>query len=69
MLKAASLNVRVKPDTRNRLDKLALVTRRSKSYVIEEAIDWIRKLTYLCRPLFNPTNILLRRTQPRRPPC
>jgi predicted transcriptional regulator len=39
MLKAASLTVRVKPDTRNRLDKLALVTRRSKSYVIEEALE------------------------------
>lgn len=39
MLKAASLTVRVKPDTRNRLDKLALVTRRSRSYVIEEALE------------------------------
>ena len=39
MLKAASLTVRVKPDTRTRLDNLARVTRRSKSYVIEEALE------------------------------
>jgi RHH-type transcriptional regulator, rel operon repressor / antitoxin RelB len=39
MLKAASLTVRVKPDTRNRLDNLARITRRSKSYVIEEALE------------------------------
>ena len=39
MLKAASLTVRVKPDTRNRLDTLARVTHRSKSYVIEEALE------------------------------
>jgi predicted transcriptional regulator len=39
MLKAASLTVRVKPDTRSRLDNLACVTRRSKSFVIEEALE------------------------------
>jgi len=39
MLKASSLTVRVKPDTRNRLDNLARITRRSKSYVIEEALE------------------------------
>ena len=39
MLKAASLTVRVKPATRTRLDNLARVTRRSKSYVIEEALE------------------------------
>ncbi|HPX60953.1 MAG TPA: CopG family ribbon-helix-helix protein [Deltaproteobacteria bacterium] len=39
MLKAASLTVRVKPDTRNRLDNLARITHRSKSYVIEEALE------------------------------
>ena len=39
MLKAASLTVRVKPDTKDRLDNLARVTRRSKSYVIEEALE------------------------------
>jgi len=39
MLKAASLTVRVKPDTRSRLDNLARITRRSKSYVIEEALE------------------------------
>ena len=39
MLKAASLTVRVKSDTRTRLDNLARITRRSKSYVIEEALE------------------------------
>ena len=39
MLKAASLTVRVKPETRKRLDVLARVTRRSKSFVIEEALE------------------------------
>ncbi|NVO00704.1 MAG: ribbon-helix-helix protein, CopG family [Geobacteraceae bacterium] len=39
MLKAASLTVRVKPDTRSRLDNLARVTRRSKSFVIEDALE------------------------------
>jgi predicted transcriptional regulator len=39
MLKAASLTVRVKADTRNRLDTLARITRRSKSYVIEDALE------------------------------
>lgn len=39
MLKAASLTVRVKPSTRDRLDNLAHATRRSKSYVIEEALE------------------------------
>ena len=39
MLKAATLTVRVKSDTRRRLDALAQVTRRSKSYVIEEALE------------------------------
>ena len=39
MLKTASLTVRVKPETRHRLDKLARITRRSKSFVIEEALE------------------------------
>lgn len=39
MLKAASLTVRVKAETRTRLENLARVTRRSKSYVIEEALE------------------------------
>ena len=39
MLKAASLTVRVKPDTRTRLDNLARITRRSKSFVIEDALE------------------------------
>lgn len=38
MLKAASLTVRVKPETRDRLDNLARTTRRSKSYVIKERL-------------------------------
>ena len=39
MLKAASLTVRVKPDTRSRLENLARITRRSKSFVIEDALE------------------------------
>lgn len=39
MLKAASVTVRVKLTTKKRLDALAQVTRRSKSYVIEEALE------------------------------
>lgn len=39
MLKAANLTVRVKPSTRARIDALAQATRRSKSYVIEEALE------------------------------
>jgi predicted transcriptional regulator len=39
MLKTASLTVRVKPDTRNRLDNLARITRRSKSFVMEQYLD------------------------------
>lgn len=39
MLKAASITVRVKSDTRTRLDNLARLTRRSKSFVIEDALE------------------------------
>ena len=39
MLKTASLTVRVKPDTRTRLDNLSRITHRSKSYVIEDALE------------------------------
>ena len=39
MLKVASVTVRVKPATKKRLDLLAQATRRSKSYVIEEALE------------------------------
>lgn len=39
MLKAASVTVRVKPTTKIRLEALANATRRSKSYVIEEALE------------------------------
>jgi RHH-type transcriptional regulator, rel operon repressor / antitoxin RelB len=38
-VKAANLTVRVKPDTRNRIENLARITRRSKSFVIEEALE------------------------------
>ena len=41
MNKADSLTVRVKPDTRNRIETLARVTYRSKSYVIEEALEQV----------------------------
>jgi len=39
MEKTASITVRVKPATRKRLDAIALATRRTKSLVIEEALD------------------------------
>jgi RHH-type rel operon transcriptional repressor/antitoxin RelB len=39
MLKATSVTVRVKPTTKTRLEALAHATRRSKSYVIEEALE------------------------------
>ena len=39
MLKSENLTVRVKPDTKSRLDALARATKRSKSYVIEEALE------------------------------
>jgi len=43
MLKAASLTLRVKPDTRSRLDNLAHITRRSKSFVIEDHEEVLAK--------------------------
>lgn len=39
MLKATSVTVRVKPTTKTRLEALANATRRSNSYIIEEAIE------------------------------
>lgn len=39
MNKAASITVRVKPATRKRLDAVAHATRRTKSFVIEEALE------------------------------
>ena len=39
MLKTTSVTVRVKPTIKKRLDLLAQATRRSKSYVIEEALE------------------------------
>lgn len=39
MLKAANLTVRVKTTTKKRLEALSKATRRSKSYVIEEALE------------------------------
>ncbi len=39
MQKTASLTVRVKPETRSRLEKLAASTQRSKSFVIEDALE------------------------------
>jgi RHH-type transcriptional regulator, rel operon repressor / antitoxin RelB len=35
----SQIHVRVKPSTRLRIDELARATRRSKSYVIEEALE------------------------------
>lgn len=39
MLKTANVTVRVNPATKKRLEALADATRRSKSYVIEEALE------------------------------
>lgn len=39
MLKDANVTVRVKPATRERLEALAAATLRSKSFVIEEALE------------------------------
>ncbi|OIP44119.1 MAG: CopG family transcriptional regulator [Desulfobacterales bacterium CG2_30_60_27] len=39
MLKVESVTVRVKPTTKTRLEALAHATKRSKSYVIEEALE------------------------------
>ncbi len=39
MLKVESVTVRVKPTTKIRLEALARATKRSKSYVIEEALE------------------------------
>ena len=39
MIKTASVTVRVKPSTKTRLEALANATKRSKSYVIEEALE------------------------------
>jgi RHH-type rel operon transcriptional repressor/antitoxin RelB len=39
MLKEANLTVRVKTTTKSRLEALARATKRSKSFVIEEALE------------------------------
>ncbi|GAB7027078.1 CopG family ribbon-helix-helix protein [Geotalea toluenoxydans] len=39
MLKAANITVRIKPTTKMRIDALAQATKRSKSYVVEEALE------------------------------
>ncbi len=39
MLKVESVTVRVKPTTKTRLEAMAHATKRSKSYVIEEALE------------------------------
>ena len=39
MQKSASITVRVKPATRKRLEAIARATRRTKSFVIEEALE------------------------------
>jgi RHH-type transcriptional regulator, rel operon repressor / antitoxin RelB len=39
MRKDASLTVRVKPETRTRLEEMARATKRSKSFIIEEALE------------------------------
>jgi len=39
MIKTAAVNLRVKPTTKKRLEALAHVTKRSKSYIAEEALE------------------------------
>lgn len=39
MIKAAVINIRVKPTTKKRLEDLAHVTKRTKSYIAEEALE------------------------------
>ena len=39
MEKTASVNLRVKPATKKRLEALAHATRRTKSFIAEEALD------------------------------
>lgn len=39
MIKTATVNLRVKPTTKKRLEALAHVTKRSKSYIAEEALE------------------------------
>lgn len=39
MIKAAVINIRVKPATKKRLEDLAHVTKRTKSYIAEEALE------------------------------
>ena len=39
MIKTASVNLRVKPATKKRLEALAHATRRTKSFIAEEALE------------------------------
>ena len=39
MIKTAVVNLRVKPTTKKRLEALAQVTRRTKSFIAEEALE------------------------------
>lgn len=39
VMKATSVNLRIQPATKDRLERLARVTRRSKSYLVEAAIE------------------------------
>lgn len=39
MQKTASITVQIKPAIRDRLDALAIATRRSQSFVIEDALE------------------------------
>lgn len=39
MIKAATINLRVKPTTKQRLEELARVTKRTKSYIAEAALE------------------------------
>ena len=39
MRKAAAISLRIEPEIKTRLEKLARVTRRSKSFLVEDALE------------------------------
>ncbi len=39
MIRTTSVNLRIQPTTKERLERLALVTKRSKSFIVEAAIE------------------------------
>ena len=39
MMRTTSVNLRIQPTTKERLERLALATKRSKSFIVETAIE------------------------------